>query len=97
MEKIKKNILLLITTLLIGFSSIAQNDYLEAKAEVNENIYNGSVAYEVRSFSQDFKKKNPKNVILLIGDGMGVSQLLDIPAILNPDYPASCGSYCQQG
>lgn len=75
MEKIKKNILLLITTLLIGFSSIAQNDYLEAKAEVNEKIYNGSVAYEVRSFSQDFKKKNPKNIILLIGDGMGVSQL----------------------
>ncbi|MDO5523257.1 MAG: alkaline phosphatase [Bacteroidia bacterium] len=38
-------------------------------------LYQGGEAYEVKSYTQTFKSDTPKNVILLIGDGMGVAHL----------------------
>lgn len=38
-------------------------------------LYPGREAYSVKFFPTTFSDKAPKNVILLIGDGMGVSQL----------------------
>lgn len=71
----KKEILIIITLLFAVLISTGQNEYLEAKAEVNEKVYNGVSAHEVKAYTQNFKKKKPKNIILLIGDGMGFSQL----------------------
>lgn len=67
--------LILLIALLTGFTTRAQNDYLDAQAEENEKIYTGGETHEVKIFPQKFKGKTPKNVIFLIGDGMGVSQV----------------------
>ena len=61
--------------ILAGFSSLAQNDYLNAKAEINEKIYPGGQAHEVRIFPQVLTEKNPKNIILFIIDGMSLPQM----------------------
>ncbi len=66
------------TVFLFLFSSLTaltQNQNQEASSEVNEKIYASAPAYDVKSYASDFKKKKPKNVILLIGDGMGYAQL----------------------
>lgn len=65
----------LLLILLTGLASTAQNEYLEAKADDDEKTYRGGETYEVKTYSHEFKKKKPKNVILLIGDGMGIAQL----------------------
>lgn len=70
-----QRILILAAFLITGLTSAAQNNYLDAHAEENEKIYRGGETYEVKTFPQNFKAKKPKNVILLIGDGMGVSQV----------------------
>ena len=75
LKKMTQKVFILIIALFAGFSSIAQNDYLEADAEDVEKTYVGGEAYEVKIFPQKFKGKTPKNVILLIGDGVGVSQV----------------------
>ncbi len=63
-----KHLFLSITLLIfIGFSSTAQD---EKKSFTNEN------PHEVLTLkSNGYFKKKPKNVILLIGDGMGVAQV----------------------
>lgn len=59
----------------ISFSTFAQNEYLNAKSEDSEKTYPGGETYEVKTYPQKFKSKTPKNIIFLIGDGMGVSQV----------------------
>ncbi len=59
----------------ISLSTFAQNEYLNAKSEDSEKIYPGGDKYEVKTYPQKFKSKKPKNIIFLIGDGMGVSQV----------------------
>ncbi|WP_203532531.1 alkaline phosphatase [Draconibacterium halophilum] len=61
--------------MIIGLASIAQNNYLNENAEEDEKIYKGVDHYEVKIFPNRFKSKKPQNVILLIGDGMGVAQV----------------------
>lgn len=70
-----QKVLVLLIALLMGFPSIAQNDYLDAEAEKNEKIYSGGEAYDVKTFPEKSRPKKPKNIILLIADGMGVAQL----------------------
>lgn len=70
-----QKVLILLIALFTGLASMAQNDYLNAEAEINEKIYKGDETYNVKTYPQKFKGKTPKNVILLIGDGMGVSQV----------------------
>jgi alkaline phosphatase len=38
-------------------------------------IYKGIEPYEVQIYPSQFKRKKPRNVILMIGDGMGVTQV----------------------
>jgi alkaline phosphatase len=38
-------------------------------------IYQGGKPYEVITFTQKFKTKKPRNVIMMIGDGMGAAQI----------------------
>ena len=59
----------------MGLASFAQDTYTTARPENNEKIYLGGVPYEVKIYPQKFKTKKPKNIILMIGDGMGVAQI----------------------
>lgn len=49
----------------------AQNSVFEGKESKSQN----QDFYEVRAFPHKFKSKKPDNIILLIGDGMGVAQV----------------------
>ncbi|MFW5822686.1 MAG: alkaline phosphatase [Tangfeifania sp.] len=74
MDMLQKTMILMIS-LAISVISVAQNDYMDAQAENDEKIYKGGETYEVKTFPHKFKTDNPKNIILLIADGMGVVQL----------------------
>jgi len=74
MNMLRKTMILMIS-LAISVISVAQNDYMDAQAENEEKIYKGGETYEVKTFPHKFKTDNPRNIILLIGDGMGISQL----------------------
>lgn len=70
-----QKLLIFLIAFFTGFAAIAQNEYLDAKAEENEKIYQGGETYDVKNFPQKFRGETPKNVIFLIGDGMGVSHI----------------------
>jgi len=74
MNMLRKTMILMIS-LAISVISVAQNDYMDAQAENEEKTYKGGETYEVKTFPHKFKTDNPRNIILLIGDGMGISQL----------------------
>lgn len=61
--------------LLLGTAVLAQDQYLTAKSEDVEKTYTSSDNYKVKEYPQKFNADKPKNIILLIGDGMGVSQV----------------------
>lgn len=66
---------LLIILLCVGFSAMAQDQYLTAKSDTTDKVYFAKETYPVKTYTQKFKAKKPKNIILLIGDGMGVSHV----------------------
>ncbi len=53
----------------------SQDNYLTAAARDSTKVYVGGSKYEVKTFPQKFKAQKPKNVIMMIGDGMGVAQV----------------------
>ncbi len=59
----------------LGLNTFAQDAYMNAHAEDKEKTYPGGEQYEVKTYPQTFKTQKPKNIIFLIGDGMGVSQI----------------------
>jgi len=61
--------------LILGFTVYAQDQYLTARSEDLEKTYTSQKTYKVKEFTQKFKVDKPKNIIFLIGDGMGVSQV----------------------
>lgn len=61
--------------LIIAVAVSAQDQYLTANSEDLEKTYTSQKTYKVKEFPQKFKVDKPKNIILLIGDGMGVSQV----------------------
>jgi alkaline phosphatase len=62
-------ILLLFVTTNVLFAQNTDEDQDKLKT------YQGGEEYKVEMFSQKFKGKKPKNIILLIGDGMGVNHI----------------------
>lgn len=69
---------LIILTLIISFSGISgfsQESYKEIKAKETKSVFHNTHQYKVHEFKDNSRRKTPKNVILLIGDGMGVSQI----------------------
>jgi alkaline phosphatase len=64
---------LLIVFTIVFFVVDAQENYKEKTEDFK--VYQGGEAYDVKTFRQNFKVKKPKNVILMIGDGMGVSHV----------------------
>jgi len=70
-----KNLFILLALSGFAFNTLAQDKYLDAEAKEIEKTYVGGEAYTVKTFPQEFKAKKPRNIIFLIGDGMGVSQV----------------------
>ncbi len=69
-----KSILLIF--LILGFQQLySQENYKSVSQEDSTKINTGAPTYEVKTFTQKFKARKPKNVIVMIGDGMGVAQV----------------------
>ncbi|HZL10864.1 MAG TPA: alkaline phosphatase [Prolixibacteraceae bacterium] len=67
---------LIVISLLICFQQLfSQENYKTVSKEDSTKTYVGGAKYEVKTFTQKFKSKTPKNVIMMIGDGMGVAQI----------------------
>lgn len=68
--------LFILSTLLIASQQLlAQENYKSVSKEDSTKVYTNPAKYEVKSFSQKFKAKKPKNVIMMIGDGMGTAHV----------------------
>jgi alkaline phosphatase len=53
----------------------SQENYITISKGDSTKIYPGGKPYEVKTFTQKFKSKTPKNIIMMIGDGMGVAHI----------------------
>jgi alkaline phosphatase len=53
----------------------AQEQYKENKKVTTIEEYKGGTFYPVQQYSQVDSKKSPKNIILMIGDGMGLAHI----------------------
>ncbi|MFY9152659.1 MAG: alkaline phosphatase [Prolixibacteraceae bacterium] len=65
----------LVLAILFSLPLFAQENYKTVSKEDSTKTYFGGAKYEVKTFPQKFKAKKPKRVIMMIGDGMGVSQI----------------------
>lgn len=74
MKKVQYLFMVLIA-LFLAFPTIAQTTENAAKQDDESLTYKGGTFYQVPNFPQNWKGRKPKNIILLIGDGMGVSQV----------------------
>lgn len=61
--------------LLITQQAISQENYKVVLKKDSLRTYLGGEKHEVKMYGQEFKSKKPKNVILMIGDGMGVAEV----------------------
>ncbi|MDP3434413.1 MAG: alkaline phosphatase, partial [Bacteroidota bacterium] len=71
----KHKILTIAVILFLSQQVFSQDNYLTVQAKDSLKVYTGGSKYEVKTFPQKFKGKKPKNVIVMIGDGMGVAQV----------------------
>jgi alkaline phosphatase len=53
----------------------SQENYKTISKADSTKTYLGGKPYEVKTFTQKFKAKKPKNIIMMIGDGMGVAHI----------------------
>jgi len=69
---------LIFSILMVGFISLpgyGQEEYKDPKNKALNELYPGGSFYEVQNYVQPSGKKQPKNIILMIGDGMGLAQV----------------------
>ena len=69
---------LIFSILIIGFGSFTcfgQEEYKDPKNKALNEVYPGGSFYEVQNYVQPTRKKTPKNIILMIGDGMGLAHV----------------------
>ena len=59
----------------VGLTGFAQEQYKENNVVVPKEEYKGGTFYPVQQYEQVKSKKSPKNIILFIGDGMGVAHV----------------------
>ncbi len=73
---VKSNVILSILFLYcFSFTVNAQEEYKDPKNKGLTEVYPGGSFYEVKQYEQQKKHKRPKNIILMIGDGMGLAQV----------------------
>ncbi len=68
-------ILVTASLLIISQQLFSQENYKTVSKADSTKTYLGGQPYEVKNFPQKFKAKKPKNVIMMIGDGMGVAHI----------------------
>ena len=73
MKTNKHFLLLILLSFISGFIS-AQDNYM-VHSSSDSTYYDGGKTFPVKKFDEPESSKKPKNVIFLIGDGMGVSQI----------------------
>lgn len=69
---------LIFSILMTGFVSLTgygQEEYKDPKNKALREVYPGGSFYEVQNYAQPNSKKQPKNIILMIGDGMGLAHV----------------------
>jgi alkaline phosphatase len=72
----KKSILLFaLITGMFSLATLAQENYKTLSKEDSARIYTGGIQYEVPTYDEPVSAGKPKNVILMIGDGMGLTQI----------------------
>jgi len=54
---------------------LAQENYKVMTKADSMKIYYGGPEYKVKTYKHNFKSQKPKNIIMMIGDGMGVSHV----------------------
>ena len=59
----------------VSFSGYSQEQYKDPKNKALNELYPGGSFYEVQNYTQITGKKRPKNIILMIGDGMGLAHV----------------------
>lgn len=75
-EEIFKGRLLCIILILTAVINLqAQENYKEISREDSLKVYSGGQSYPVKTYTQEFKTSRPKNIILMIGDGMGIAHV----------------------
>lgn len=67
--------ILLLSLIVASQQLFSQENYKTISKEDSTKTYLGGKPYEVKTFPQKFKGKKPKKVIMMIGDGMGTSQI----------------------
>lgn len=79
MENLKKiTNRLTISILMASFvvmTSFGQEEYKDPKNKALNEVYPGGSFYEVQHYVDSSKKKQPRNIILMIGDGMGLAHV----------------------
>ncbi len=65
----------ILLTTIVSFSCFSQEEYKDPKNKALKEIYSGGPSYDVQYYAQSKSKKNPKNIILMIGDGMGLAHV----------------------
>ncbi len=70
-----KKFLSLSFALLFSYGLFAQQAYMDVKAPDSLRLYQGDVSYSVKHYKEKPKGNKPKNIIFLIGDGMGTTQI----------------------
>ncbi len=69
-----KHIILFVAAFLFMGTAVKAQE--NVKKEIDENkTYIAKSSHEVKTYTQKFKSKKPENIILMIGDGMGVTQV----------------------
>lgn len=61
--------------LLLTSSLFAQENYKTISKEDSLKVYHGTISYPVKTYVDAPKTKKPKNIIFMIGDGMGTAQI----------------------
>ncbi len=72
---VSKLIVSFLMVCLVSFSGFGQEEYKDPKNKALNEVYPGGQFYEVQNYVQPKGKKPPKNIILMIGDGMGLAQV----------------------
>ncbi|MEI6680236.1 MAG: alkaline phosphatase [Mariniphaga sp.] len=59
----------------VVMTSFGQEEYKDPKNKALNEVYPGGSFYEVQHYVDSSKKKQPRNIILMIGDGMGLAHV----------------------
>jgi alkaline phosphatase len=59
----------------VTFQGFGQEEYKDPKNKALKEVYPGGPSYEVQNYLPKKGKKSPKNIILMIGDGMGLAHV----------------------